>query len=121
MIIQHFTSLDLTKLIHIFRSLCSVVCKWNYDAAKKCWSDDYFSQIGLFDLSEGDYTKLGNLIREPGQAILSGLTAEAAAELGLRPNTKVSTSMIDAHAGALALFGCFAENVNPNLISKMGI
>lgn len=71
-------------------------------------------------MTANNYNKLGNTIREPGEAISSGLTAEAAAELGLRPNIKVATSMIDAHAGALALFGCAAENVNPNLTSKMG-
>ncbi|KAG4078833.1 hypothetical protein HA402_015423 [Bradysia odoriphaga] len=102
------------------RSLCSVVCKWNYDAANKCWSDDFFRKINLLDLSTENYRKLGNRIREPGEFI-RGLTAEAAVELGLRPNVKVSTSMIDAHAGALALFGCSAENINPNLISKMAL
>lgn len=60
------------------------------------------------------------MIREPGEAISSGLTMEAAAELGLRPGIKVGTSMIDAHAGSLALFGCSGENVNPNFMSKMG-
>lgn len=63
---------------------------------------------------------MGNRIREPGETIRSGLTPEAAVELGLKQDVKVSTSMIDAHAGALALFGCSAENVNPSLISKMG-
>lgn len=71
-------------------------------------------------MSTDNYNKLGNRIREPGEAISSGLTAAAAAELGLIPGIKVATSMIDAHAGALALFGCNAQNVNPNLISKMG-
>lgn len=71
-------------------------------------------------MSANNFNKLGNQIREPGEAISRGLTPEAAAELGLKPGIKVGTSMIDAHAGALALFGCTAENVNPNLISKMG-
>lgn len=103
------------------RSLCSVVCKWNYDAANKCWPDNFFSQINLSDLSTNNYCKLGNQIREPGEPITNGLTIEAANELGLKPGISVGTSMIDAHAGALALFGCTAENVNPNLTSKMGI
>lgn len=96
------------------------MCKWNYDAANKCWPDSFFSKINLFDLSTNDYLKLGNRIREPGQPISIGLTTEAATELGLKPGIQVGTSMIDAHAGALGLFGCSAENVNPNLLSKMG-
>lgn len=74
----------------------------------------------MSDLSANNYHKLGNQIREPGEAIPIGLTAEAAAELGLKAGIKVGTSMIDAHAGALALFGCSAKHVNPDLVSKMG-
>lgn len=96
------------------------MCKWNYDAANKCWSEDFFRKIDLLDLSTDNYRKLGNRIREPGEVIVSGLTAQAAVALGLSSSVKVSTSMIDAHAGALALFGCSADDVNPNLISRMG-
>ncbi|KAJ6644432.1 FGGY carbohydrate kinase domain-containing protein [Pseudolycoriella hygida] len=103
------------------RSLCSVVCKWNYDAENKCWSDDFLGKINLSDLSTNNYFKLGSEIREPGETLANGLTPEAAEELGLPPGLTVGASMIDAHAGALALFGCSAENVNPNLTSKMAL
>lgn len=100
--------------------MCSVVCKWNYDAINKCWSDNFLNKINLSELSANNYHKLGNQIREPGEAIGNGLSNEAAAELGLKVGINVGTSMIDAHAGALALFGCSADSVNPNIISKMG-
>jgi len=72
-------------------------------------------------LSENNYRKLGNQIRQPGETIGKGLTPKAAADLGLTAGIEVGTSMIDAHAGALSLFGCSAENINPNLTSKMAL
>lgn len=57
---------------------------------------------------------------EPGEAISNGLTSEAAADLGLNPGIIVGTSMIDAHAGSLPLFGCSANNINPDVMTKMG-
>ena len=39
---------------------------------------------------------------------LLGLTPEAAKALGLVPGTTVGASLIDAHAGGLALLGCNA-------------
>lgn len=91
------------------RSLCSVVCKWNYDAEKGEWPEDYFRTIGLEDLAQDGFSKLGRKVVHSGQAIGTGLTMRAADDLGLLPNIPVSASLIDAHAGALALFGCNDE------------
>lgn len=51
------------------RSLCSVVCKWNYDAFNECWSSDYFEKIGLEDLSQNNFEVLGSQVQEPGATV----------------------------------------------------
>ncbi|XP_054732853.1 FGGY carbohydrate kinase domain-containing protein [Anastrepha obliqua] len=90
------------------RSLCSAVCKWNYDAMKMCWSAEFLKKIDLEDLCRNNFEIIGQSICEPGTAVGAGLTKEAAEELSLLPGTIVGTSLIDAHAGALGMFGCRA-------------
>ncbi|XP_053953203.1 FGGY carbohydrate kinase domain-containing protein [Anastrepha ludens] len=90
------------------RSLCSAVCKWNYDAMKMCWSAEFLKKIDLEDLCRNNFGIIGQSICEPGTAVGAGLTKQAAEELSLLPGTIVGTSLIDAHAGALGMFGCRA-------------
>lgn len=95
------------------RSLCSVTCKWTYlahragdgvDGAMRGWQDDYFREVGLGDLVDEGYRRIGTRVRPMGERI-GGLTAKAAAELGLAEGTAVGVSIIDAHAGGLGLLG----------------
>lgn len=88
------------------RSICSAVCKWNYDAIKGSWSSDFLNKIGLSDLAENNFQLIGEKLNSPGDRISNGLSKDAASQMGLLPGTAVATSMIDAHAGALALLGC---------------
>lgn len=103
------------------RSLCSVVCKWNYDGIKHCWSPDYFNTIGLDDVCKNNFDILGRRIHEPGTPIGHGLTEKTAKEFGLLAGTPVAVGLIDAHAGALCLFGCNAENIDEDVSSKMAL
>ena len=52
-----------------------------------------------------DFARLGADIFEPGTPIGRGLTAEAAADMGLPAGVAVGAGLIDAHAGALASLG----------------
>lgn len=103
------------------RSLCSVVCKWNYDGLNSCWRKDYFDLIGLSELCENNFEKLGNIILSPGEAIKGGLSKEAADAMNLIPGTAVGASIIDAHAGALALLGSTAEGIDDDIDTKIGV
>ncbi|SOC04220.1 FGGY-family pentulose kinase [Rhodobacter sp. JA431] len=90
------------------RSLCSTVCKWTYlghrGEAGEGWDDDFLAAIGLAEFSEAGHAAIGAQLAPPGR--LAGcLTDQAAAEMGLAPGIAVSTSMIDAHAGALGTLG----------------
>ncbi|XP_060221864.1 FGGY carbohydrate kinase domain-containing protein isoform X3 [Meriones unguiculatus] len=86
------------------RSLCSLVCKWTY-SAEKGWDDSFWKMIGLEDLIGDNYSKIGNLVLPPGASLGSGLTPEAAKELGLPSGIAVAASLIDAHAGGLGVIG----------------
>lgn len=88
------------------RSLCTTTCKWTYlghqeDAG---WDEGYFRAIGLGDLADGGFARIGRRVRPMGERA-GGLTARAAAELGLAEGTAVAVSIIDAHAGGLGLLG----------------
>ena len=87
------------------RSSCTVTCKWTYLAHEDRWDADYFHAIGLGDLAEQDFARIGQRIVPPGTPLGAGLTAEAAAELGLRPGTPVGAGLIDAHAGGVGTVG----------------
>lgn len=63
--INNFRYRNNSFTLFIFRSLCSLVCKWNLIAnsdGDKNWSEDYFESIGLSDLKSNNWEKIGNLI-----------------------------------------------------------
>jgi FGGY-family pentulose kinase len=87
------------------RSTCTVTCKWTYLAHEERWDADYFRGIGLDDLADGKFARIGTEIVPGGTALGQGLTARAAAELGLNPGTPVAAALIDAHAGGVGSVG----------------
>ena len=87
------------------RSLCSVACKFSYQAHETRWPGEFFKSVGLGALCEGGFARLGADIAAPGTPVGRGLTAEAAAAMGLNPGTPVGAGLIDAHAGALGTLG----------------
>ncbi|KRF84546.1 uncharacterized protein Dvir_GJ13420, isoform B [Drosophila virilis] len=103
------------------RSLCSVVCKWNYDAASHSWSADFLRGADLEELTRDKFAALGSDVQPPGKPVGKGLSQRAASELGLDVGTVVSTSLIDAHAGALGMFGCRADEGDDDVQGKMAL
>ena len=87
------------------RSLCSLVCKWTYLGHEGRWDDSYFRAIGLGDLADEGYARIGREVLPLGDRVGRGLDARAAAELGLPEGTPVGTSAIDAHAGGIGTVG----------------
>lgn len=87
------------------RSTCTVTCKWTYLAHEDRWDPDYFRTIGLEDLADQDFARIGQRIVAPGTPLGAGLTRTAAEELGLRPGTPVGAGLIDAHAGGIGTVG----------------
>ena len=98
------------------RSLCTTVCKWTYlghegDGGR--WDENFLREVGLGDLTESNFARIGKNIRPMGERI-GGLTEKAAAELGLSPGTAVGVSIIDAHAGGLGLLGMPVDGRAPD-------
>ena len=91
------------------RSLCTTVCKWTYLGHKGLdglgWDMGYFTRIGLGDLAQDGFARIGRKVRPMGEPVGRGLAVQAAKELGLAPGTPVGVSIIDAHAGGLGLLG----------------
>ena len=91
------------------RSLCCLVCKWNFIGfedlgLKMGWSNSFLESIGLSELINDNYSRIGNTVYPPGSKI-GGLNAASANELGLNIGTPVATAMIDAHAGGVGMLG----------------
>jgi FGGY-family pentulose kinase len=97
------------------RSLCTTVCKWTYlghEGSGGRWDEGYFKQIGLGDLADAGFARIGKVVRPMGEKI-GGLTPKAAEELGLAAGTPVGVSIIDAHAGGLGLLGVPLDGAAP--------
>ncbi|HET9146879.1 MAG TPA: FGGY-family carbohydrate kinase, partial [Acetobacteraceae bacterium] len=96
------------------RSLCSTVCKWTYLGHENRWDEAYFRAIGLADLADEGFRRIGTRILPMGERVGAGLTAKAAAELGLPPGIPVGTSAIDAHAGGIGVIGAALDGAAPD-------
>ena len=91
------------------RSICTVTCKWTYLAHEKRWEAKYFKDIGLGELADEGFARIGTSIVDPGSPLAQGLTAVAASELGLNAGTAVGASLIDAHAGGVGTLGTHVD------------
>jgi D-ribulokinase len=91
------------------RSTCTVTCKWTYLAHERRWDESYFRTVGLGVLADEGFARIGQTVVDAGTPLGSGLTANAAAELGLLTGTPVATGVIDAHAGGIGTVGADGE------------
>ncbi|KAG7227288.1 hypothetical protein INR49_000292 [Caranx melampygus] len=64
------------------RSLCTLVCKWTY-CPPEGWDPSFWSSIGLEDLLENNFSKIGSVTCSPGSPLGDGLSQQAAADLGV--------------------------------------
>jgi FGGY-family pentulose kinase len=101
------------------RSLCTTVCKWTYlghepggDEGPGRWDPGYFQAIGLGELADEGFARIGTRVRPMGER-QGLLTVKAAEELGLAAGIPVAVSIIDAHAGGLGLLGAPLDGVAP--------
>ncbi|WP_127903714.1 FGGY-family carbohydrate kinase [Solirhodobacter olei] len=91
------------------RSTCTLTCKWTYLGHERRWDEGYFRAIGLGQLADEGFVRIGQRVVDPGTPLGDGLTAKAAAELGLTAGTPVGSGMIDAHAGGIGTVGAAGD------------
>jgi ribulose kinase len=87
------------------RSCCSVTCKCSF-VPQTGWHNDFFKQIGLGQLVLNEYVQMGAAKGEvltAGMPVGTGLSKQAAEELGLVEGTAVGSALIDAYV--LSLLG----------------
>ncbi|MDX8531018.1 FGGY-family carbohydrate kinase [Mesorhizobium sp. VK25A] len=87
------------------RSVCTLSCKWTYLSHERRWDGSYFQAVGLGELADEGFARIGTEVVDPGTAVGTGLTETAAAELGLVVGTTVASGLIDAHAGGVGTVG----------------
>ncbi|WP_299479268.1 FGGY-family carbohydrate kinase [uncultured Roseibium sp.] len=91
------------------RSACTVTCKWTYLAHESRWDETYFQKIGLPELADENYARIGQTIVAPGTTLEGGLRTEAAELMGLPAGIPVGAGLIDAHAGGIGTVGADPE------------
>jgi D-ribulokinase len=103
--------MDLTDFLtwrasgDLARSICTVTCKWTYMAQEDSWDSDYFKTVGLGELAQEGFKRIGTDVVPAGSALGTGLGQQAAQEFGLLPGTPVAAGLIDAHAGGIGSVG----------------
>ncbi|MBW4034273.1 MAG: FGGY-family carbohydrate kinase [Proteobacteria bacterium] len=96
------------------RSLCSTVCKWTYRGHENRWDEAFIRAIGLGDLADEGFARIGTTILPIGTPLGRGLSRDAAAAFGLPAGIAVGTSAIDAHAGGIGVIGAAFDGVSPD-------
>jgi D-ribulokinase len=67
------------------------------------WDSDFLRTIGLDDFEKEGFKRIGTSSAPIGRPVGKGLTAAAAADLGLSAGTAVATGIIDAHSGGIGM------------------
>ncbi|MQW90106.1 FGGY-family carbohydrate kinase [Sinorhizobium saheli] len=120
---EHF--FDLTDFLTwratdcLDRSICTVTCKWTYLGHERRWDESYFRTIGLAELADDDFARIGSHVVDAGTALGSGLTPRAASELGLPAGVPVAAGLIDAHAGGVGTVGWKGETDGGSATTRM--
>ncbi|KAJ5464690.1 sugar kinase [Penicillium daleae] len=111
------------------RSFCSVVCKQGYvpvgvDGSVKGWQEDFLNEIGLSDLTEDNFKRMGGVNGVNGDYLSAGelvgtLCEKAAAELGLPAGIAIGSGVIDAYAGWIGTVGAKVSLGAPHLSDEV--
>jgi D-ribulokinase len=103
------------------RSVCTLTCKWTYLAHERRWAIDFFNELGLQALAADGFARIGADVVEPGTPLGAGLTAEAAAAMGLPVGVKVGAGLIDAHAGAVGTLSASLGGAHADLRRRLAL
>ncbi|KAI9659887.1 MAG: hypothetical protein M1821_001239 [Bathelium mastoideum] len=107
------------------RSFCSVVCKQGFvpvgvDGSVKGWQEDFLKEIGLEDLCNDNFKRLGGVDGVNGKYLTAGeicgtLSEKAAEDMGLPAGIAIGSGVIDAYAGWIGTVGAKVHLTNHEL------
>lgn len=107
------------------RSFCACVCKQGLIPkgivpGRNGWSKEFLTKIGVPELAEDNFRRLGGLPGVTGRYTTTGetigpLSSTAAKQLGLTTNCYVSSGVIDAYAGWIGTVAARPESSIPSL------
>lgn len=113
------------------RSFCSTVCKQGYvpvgvDGSVTGWQEDFLKDIGLGELTEDNFKRLGGVNGTNGKYTSAGelvghLSEKAASDLGLPAGIAVGSGVIDAYAGWVGTVGAKVKLSSHELSSEYSI
>jgi D-ribulokinase len=101
------------------RSICTTTCKWTYLAHEQRWDETYFRQIGLAELADEGFQRVGQVVVDVGTPLANGLIMQAAIDLGLPVGTPVAAGLIDAHAGGIGTVGALNNSTPGTVTSRL--
>lgn len=114
------------------RSFCSTVCKQGYvpvgvDGSVKGWQEDFYHTVGLGELADENFKRVGGVNGVNGQFLSAGelvgpLSAKVAAEMGLPAGIAVGSGVIDAYAGWIGTVGARVDlgGADADVVSQPG-
>ncbi|KXX76010.1 FGGY carbohydrate kinase domain-containing protein [Madurella mycetomatis] len=107
------------------RSFCSTVCKQGFvpvgvDGSVKGWQEDFLVKIGLGDLVEDNFKRMGGVNGVNGKflsagELVGGLSEKAAKDFGLPAGIAIGSGVIDAYAGWIGTVGAKVRLSNDHL------
>lgn len=110
------------------RSYCSTVCKMGFvppgvEGSTDGWSKEFLEQLGLPELVEDNYRRLGGSPSLGGTWLSAGdvvgpLSKKAAEELGLSTSCLVGSGVIDAYAGWIGTVAAHTDIEIPALVHQ---
>lgn len=101
------------------RSICTTTCKWTYLGYERRWDESYFRAVGLAELADEGFQRIGTVVVDAGTALGAGLTEAAAQDLGLKGGTPVAAGLIDAHAGGVGTVGAAGDDGAADITSRL--
>ncbi|CAH1127949.1 unnamed protein product [Ceutorhynchus assimilis] len=106
----------------LVRSSCCLSAKWSYVTSLSgvpSWDAQFFKEIGIPEVAENDFRKIGSEVQTPGKPLADGLLEAVAKEMKLPPKLPVATGMTEPYAGCLGLIGCqIPDNIAEDFTSR---
>ncbi|KAH1015300.1 FGGY carbohydrate kinase domain-containing protein isoform X1 [Dendroctonus ponderosae] len=106
------------------RSSGTLIAQWTYEIAvngNEGWNAQFMEKIGIPEMAEDNFRKIGSVVQRPGTPIADGLLEKVAKEMGLPEKLPVASGIPDGLAGCLGLIGCKVENIADDITNRMCI